>query len=68
MVNGLGWVGDEGAGLCLLVASREDRAAADGWWSKQRRVSVQEWTVQGRIDGSIDKARQRQDGDSDNQC
>jgi hypothetical protein len=30
-------VGDDGSGLCLLVASREDRAA-DGWWSRQRRV------------------------------
>ena len=31
-------VGDDGSGLCLLVSSREDRAAADGWWSRQRRV------------------------------
>lgn len=36
----MGWVGDEGSGLCLLVAPREDRAAGDGWWSRQRRDSV----------------------------
>jgi hypothetical protein len=63
------WVGDDGSGLCLLVASREDRAAADGWWSRQRRVCTGLYkTVQGKIDGRIDKTRQRQDGDSDNQC
>jgi hypothetical protein len=62
-------VGDDGSGLCLLVACREDRAAGDGWWSGQRRVCMyRTGTVQGRIDSSIDKTRQRQDGDSDNQC
>jgi len=58
------WVGGDGSGLCLLVASCEDSQPTGG--GVGGRGLVQDCTGQDRQ--SIDKTGQRQDGGSDNQC